>query len=184
MPLQSVSLVSAGLGTSLAAAGNTSSTNPILAVKSLIAGAGIKLVAGDSGVDVIISVNALPGLPMVSSVISCQVHWSAGNNLNNTCHFIAAYPVVVTAVIARLESANAQASALSVVMVRNGQPVSTGIPITSVPFATNGIPLVSQVLPLIPNNAALSLAIGDALGIQVSSFLTSVGSLSIFFAPL
>lgn len=181
MALQSVSLATAGRGTSLAAFGNSSQTDPILAVKSLIAGPGINLIAGDSGVDVTISV---AGLPMVRSVITSQVHWIAGNNLNNTCHFIAAFPVVVTAIIARLEISNAQVSNLSVLKVLNGQPISSGIPIIMAPFATNDPPYISEVLPLVANNDALSLAIGDSLAIQVSSSLTGAGSMTIFCAPL
>jgi hypothetical protein len=184
MPLQSVSLITAGSGISLTAAGNSSTTNPILAMKSLIAGPGIKLIAGDSGVDVTISVVALPGLPMVSSVITCQVRWTPGSNLNNTCQFIASYPVVVSAIMARLETKNAQPANLSVVIARNGSAISSGIPITVNPFDTTGTPLVSQGLQLLPNTAALSLTSGDVLGVQVSSILTSIGSLTIYFSPL
>lgn len=185
MPLQSVTLISAGSGTSLTALGNYSPTNPILAVKSLIAGPGIKLVAGDSGLDVTISAVAIPGLSMVSSLITCQVRWIPGTNLNNTCHFIANFPVVVTAIIARLESTNAQPANLSVVTVRSGNAISTGIPITISPFAPNGIPLISQGLPLVQDNSALSLASGDVIGVQAaSSFLTSTGTLTIYLAPL
>jgi hypothetical protein len=181
--LQSVALASAGNGVGLAVTMGRAgtATDPILVTKSLIAGPGITIAAGDSGIDVIIGATGLPGL---TSLITGHVHWVAGGSAPRLPIFTAAYPLIVTAILGRVEQSSTTPGQLLLVKVPSGVAISNGLPLSTAPFNVDGTLYVNQILPLIPDITTLSLAAGDSIGVIVSGIWTNCsGGITVHLAP-
>jgi hypothetical protein len=179
--LQSVGLTSAGNGVPLTASSAGNSQNPILVVKSLIAGTGIIISASDSLVDVTISAT---GLPPLTSLITASAHWASTITPPSVLPiFIAAYPLVITAVIARVEQISSTPATFTLVKASNGTAITAGTPLATA-FDVTSTPFFNQTLVLTPDITVLTLAVGDSIGMLTSGTWTNAyGGLTIHMAP-
>jgi hypothetical protein len=179
--LQSVGLTSAGNGVPLTASNAGNSQNPILVVKSLIAGTGITISASDSLVDVTISAT---GLPPLTSLITASAHWASTITPPSVVPiFIAAYPLVVTAIIARVEQISSTPASFTLVKAANGTAISAGIALAG-SFDATSAPYVNHTLVLTSNITVLILGVGDSVGMTTTGTWTNAyGGLTIHMAP-
>lgn len=180
--IQSIGLAPVGSGISLVAESTASSINPILCVKSLIAGPGIKIIANDSFVDVTISATGLPGL---TSLITGHVHWVIGGVAPSGLPiFTAAFPLIVTAIVGRVETISSTTATLTLVKVLNGIAIASGVALSSSAFNAAGTVFTNQNLPLVSDITVLSLAVGDSIGVQTTGTWTGAsGGITIHMAP-
>lgn len=183
--IQTVALTSAGNGISLVATnGNAGSAqNPILVTKSLIAGTGMKIVAGDSDVDIIISATGLPGL---TSLITANVHWTNGALAPSLPVIIAAYPLIVTAINGRPEQISSTAGTIMLVKAVSGTAIAAGLPLITTAFnvASPSVAFVTQSMILVPNITTLTLAAGDCVAVQTTgTWTTASGGITVHMAP-
>ncbi len=180
--LQSVSLTATGNGVGLVAAPAGNSQSPILAVKSLIAGSGITITASDSMVDVTISAT---GLPPLTSLITASAHWAGTNTTPSILPiFIAAFPLVVTAIYARIEQISSTAGTFQIVKSASGIALSAGTSLVVTPFDVTSTVYVSNDLALTDDITVLTLQPGDSLGMTTTGTWTSAyGGLTIHMAP-
>lgn len=180
--IQSVSLVSCGAGIGLAGGSAGSSQSPVLCVKSLVAGDGILITANSSRTDVTISAT---GMPPLTSLITASAHWSGSNATPQILPiFIAAFPVVVTAILARVEQVSASPGTLQVVKAASGIPLSQGTSLVTTPFDVTSTPTQTHWLGLTNNITVLVLEPGDSLGMTTTgNWSNAYGGLTVHMAP-
>jgi hypothetical protein len=179
--IQSIGLISAGNGIGLTATNGGDSQNPILVVKSLIAGAGIMINVNDSLVDLTISAT---GLPPLTSLITASAHWAGtAVNPNVLPIFIAAYPLVVTAIFARVEQISTTPATLTLVKAVNGVAVTSGLALAAAFDVTSPAHLYHRLV-LTADITVLTLAPGDCIGMTTTGTWTNAyGGLTIHLAP-
>ncbi len=90
----------------------------------------------------------------------------------------------VTAIIGRVEIANAAAAILTPLKVASGQTIAQGVPLAGTQINLLAPVSVTQPLLLVTDYTVLSLATGDSLAVLSSvTALTGVGSMTFFLAP-
>jgi hypothetical protein len=191
--IQSVAITSVGNGASLVAgvAGNV--LTPVFAIKSLIAGAGITIDGSDRSSQVTISAT---GLPPLTSLVTAQVHWAAAVPPNNLPIFTAAYPMLITAIVGRVEVPTtnvASPALLMLVKAVDGVAISAGTPLISSyfragpPSTTNpslGVAATNQSMDLIQDTTVIRLNVGDSIGVQAGGdWSNGSGGITIHMAP-
>lgn len=97
------------------------------------------------------------GMNASTSVVSKAHAWLVGANPNGVAFFVAARPMRVTAIIGRLNAANALASTLTVVKAPSGTAVASGTALTTNTFDAAGTPNTNQTLTLVANAAGTTL---------------------------
>lgn len=180
--IQSVGLAGVGSGISLVAGAAGTTVSPILLVKSLVAGTGINIVA-DASTDVTISATYLP--PLVS-LVTAHVHWVAGGaSPSNLPIFTAAFPMIVTAIIGRVESSSITSPAtLTLVKAPNSVAISAGLPFTTSVFDATATRYINQSLTLVSDVTVLMLAVGDSIGVRTTgTWTTAAGGITVHLAP-
>jgi hypothetical protein len=184
--IESVNITSVGNGASLVAgvAGNTAT--PILAIKSLIAGHGILIDADPRSSQVTITAT---GLPPLTSLVTAHVHWVAGGLApNNLPIFTAVYPVLITAVIGRVEVPTVSVGSpaqLMLVKATNGVAISGGAPLTTTYFAANGTAVSNQVMTLVSDITVIRLDVGDSIGVHaLGDWSHGSGGITVHMAPI
>jgi hypothetical protein len=177
--VQTVEIISAGNGISLVAGSNGNSQNPILVMKSLLAGPGITIGSNAAGVTI-----SATGLPPLTSLITASAHWAGSVSPNVLPIFIAAYPLIVTAIIGRVEQISSTPATMTLVKAANGIAVTDGVALSTTALDATATPFVIQNLPLTPDVSILTLAVGDSIGVMVTGTWTNgYGGITIHMAP-
>ena len=177
--IQSVGLAASGNGVSLTASNAGNSQNPILVVKSLIAGSGITIAASDSLTYLIIFLTCLPPL---TSLVTSSVRWS-GAAPGVIPIFTAAYPLIVTAILGRIEHISSTAGTITLVKAPSGIAVTAGVALASALDVTS-TPYYNHTLTLTADITVLTLAVGDSLGFTTTGTWTSAsGGITVHMAP-
>jgi hypothetical protein len=151
-------------------------------MRSLLAGQGIAIKSGESMADVTISAT---GLPSLTSLITAHVHWVAGGVApNNLPIFTAAYPLIVTSIVGRVESISSSAATLMLMKVPNSIAIASGYPLTQAAFNAAGTAHLNQALSLVDDITVLSLDPGDSIGVKTTGTWTGAcGGITVHLAP-
>lgn len=120
-----------------------------------------------------------------ASIMSAFKSWSAAEPLNGRTIVTATRPVMVTAIIGRVDIANGSAATLLVYKAPSGTAFSAGTVLSSTSMDLNGTADTNQTLTLSATLTDLQLAIGDSLGLVESGALSaSVGCITVHFTPI
>lgn len=119
-----------------------------------------------------------------SSLISTTYSWVAGALLNNQTIFTTTRPLIIEAVIGRVDVANGSAATLVIVKAASGTAPSGGTALTSTTMDLAGTPNTNQTLTLSGTLADITLAPGDSLCMVTSGVIAaSAGCITVWGTP-
>lgn len=130
---------------------------------------------------------AEPGLLFVNndeSIMLATLSWLAGDALDGRTIFTATRNLQVTAVIARIDAANALAATAAPFKAASGTAFSAGTALTTTSVDLTGAPNTNQTLTLSLTVTDIQLAPGDSIGlVETGTLGTSAGCITIHLAP-